>query len=77
MEQLQRIRQDGYAIENGEYKIGLRAVCAPVFDSDQKVRYAVGVVGLFRRIDSEEFEEAIASTLETARQFSASLGYKA
>ena len=71
------IRQNGYAIENGEYKIGLRAVCAPVFDSDQKVRYAVGVVGLFRRIDSEEFEEAIASTLETARQFSASLGYKA
>lgn len=76
LEHLKLIRQNGYAIENGEYKIGLRAVCAPIFDRDGAQRYAVGVVGLFRRIDSREFEEAIACTVDTARQISASLGYR-
>ena len=77
IEHLALIRQNGYAIENGEYKIGLRAVSAPVYDRDGAQHYAVGVVGLFRRIDSREFEEAIACTADTARQISASLGYRA
>lgn len=76
LEQLQQIRQDGYAIEDGEYKIGLRAVCAPVCDREGKTRYAVGVVGLFRYIHSAEFDEAIAATRSTAQQLSAALGYR-
>ena len=74
LEQLALIRRSGYAIENGEYKIGLRAVCAPVYDQDGLPRYAVGVTGLFRHISSSEFEAATAATLETARQISVSLG---
>lgn len=76
MKELERVRQNGYAVENGEYKIGLRAVCVPVCDRDGAQRYAVGVVGLFRRVDSREFEEAIAAAKETARQISAALGYR-
>lgn len=76
LEQLRRIRQDGYAVENGEYKIGLRAVCAPILDSEKKVRYAVGVVGLFRYINSREFDEAIAAVLGSAQQISSALGFR-
>ena len=76
LEQLRLIRRNGYAIENGEYKIGLRAVCAPVFDRDGAPRYAVGVVGLFRHINSREFDEAIAATLAGAEQISSALGYR-
>ena len=76
LEQLALIREKGYAIENGEYKIGLRAVCAPGSDRDGVQRYAVGVVGLFRHINSREFEDAIRETVATARQVSAALGYR-
>lgn len=76
MKEIGQIRENGYAVENGEYKIGLRAVCAPVFDRYGAKRYAVGVVGLFRRVDSKEFEDAIAATRESARQISAALGYR-
>ena len=76
LEQLARIRRAGYAIENGEYKIGLRAVCAPVFDRDGSARYAAGVVGLFRRIDSPEFESAIAAVKAAAEQISTALGWR-
>lgn len=76
LEELQRIREQGYAIENGEYKIGLRAVSAPIADRNGIRRYAVGVVGLFRHIHSREFEDAITATVETAGQISAALGYR-
>ena len=74
--QLAQIRAQGCAVENGEYKIGLRAVCAAIHDRDGTPRYAVGVVGLFRRIDSQEFEAAAAAVQASAAQISAALGYR-
>ena len=72
--ELQRIRESGYAIENGEYKIGLRSVSAPVPDQSGALRYTLSVVGLFRRIDSQEFENAVARVSEAARQLSRAIG---
>ncbi len=71
---LELVRRDGYAVENGEYKIGLRAAAAPVFDQSGKLRYALGVVGLFRRVESEEFQYAVEQTVLLARQLSHALG---
>lgn len=70
------IRQQGYAVEDGEYKIGLRSVSAPVRDSEGRARYALGVVGLFRRTRSPEFEAAVEAVCRHARQLSAALGYR-
>lgn len=73
---LSAIRQQGYAVEDGEYKIGLRSVSAPVRDSGGLVRYALGVVGLFRRTRSPEFEAAVEAVCRHARQLSVALGYR-
>ena len=67
---LRVIREDGYAVEDGEYKIGLRSVSAPVWDRYGHPRYALGVVGLFRRVASPEFQDAIRRVTETASQLS-------
>ena len=71
---LEQIRRAGYAVENGEYKIGLRAVAAPVPDRSGGSHYALGVVGLFRRVDSDEFQYAVEQTVLLARQLSRALG---
>jgi DNA-binding IclR family transcriptional regulator len=71
---LEIIRRKGYAIEDGEYKIGLRSVAAPVYDRSGQVRYALGAVGLFRRISSDEFSHAVEQTVSYARQLSRALG---
>ena len=42
-------RVNGYAIENGEYKIGLRSISAPVYTVEGTGRYAGGVIGMSRR----------------------------
>lgn len=71
-----RIKQQGYSIENGEYKIGLRSISAPIFDSSGTIAYAVGAVGMFRRIDTEEFKNAIAIVTEAAANISQLIGYR-
>jgi IclR family acetate operon transcriptional repressor len=71
---LEAVRAVGYAVEDGEFKIGLRAVAAPVAVQDGQHRYALGVVGLFRRVGSDEFQYAIEQTVLHARQLSRALG---
>lgn len=71
-----RIRENGYAVENGEYRIGLRAVSAPIYDASGDVCYAIGVVGMFRRIESDEFTGAVQLVCEAARNISRALGYR-
>ncbi len=72
---LEAIRTQGYSVEDGEYKIGLRSVSAPVFDSEGEARYALTAVGFFRRAASEDFLSAVGHTVEQAQKLSASLGY--
>lgn len=71
-----RIRENGYSIENGEYRIGLRAVSAPIYDATGEMSYAIGIVGMFRRIQSDEFTNATQLVCEAARNISRALGYR-
>ncbi len=74
--ELARIREQGYAVENGEYKIGLRSVSAPVFDVTGEVRYAIGCVGMFRQVQSDEFLHAIRLVCAAAESISRAIGYR-
>lgn len=76
LRELGQIRSDGYAVENGEYKIGLRSVSAPVYDRRGDMGYALSVVGLFRKVRSQEFEGAVACVSAAAQQLSEAIGYR-
>lgn len=69
-------QEQGYAIENGEYKIGLRSISAPVFNVDGKAVYTVGVIGMFRSVHSDEFREAAQQVCAAAAMISAALGHR-
>lgn len=71
--ELDCIRKQGYATENGEYKTGLRSVAAPIFDENGQVRYAIGIIGMFRQLESEQFKKAIEIVRETALKISEAL----
>ena len=76
MQDVDLCRRNGYAIENGEYKIGLRSISAPVHTVDGAVKYTVGVIGMFRSTHSEEFAQAIERVCATAEMISNALGYR-
>ena len=71
--QLHEIAQNGYAIEDGEYKVGLRSVSAPVFDSSGTLKYALTTIGFFRRVSAEDFVNAREMTVKQAKMLSAAL----
>lgn len=73
---LTAVRKQGYAVEDGEYRIGLRSAAAPVYDSGGQMRYALGVAGLFRRVQSEDFQNAVEQLVHQARQLSMALGWR-
>ena len=77
LQEVDACRTNGFAIENGEYKIGLRSVSAPVFDREGQMRYTLTVVGLFRHVASGEFEEAVDMVCAAAGSLSRELGYNA
>lgn len=70
------IKNRGYAIEDGEFRIGLRSVSAPVFDMNGKVQHTLTMTGMFRRVTSKEFENAIGMIIAAAERISLLLGYK-
>lgn len=72
---LAEIRTCGYSVEDGEYKIGLRSVSAPVFDNTGKVKYSLTTIGFFRRTSADDFQNAISSTVRQAKLLSSALGY--
>ena len=74
--ELETVRETGCAIENGEFKIGVRGVAAPIKDHTGAVRYALGLIGMFRRVDSDEFRAATAEVRKTAAAISDALGYR-
>ena len=74
---MQAARENGYAVENGEYRFGLCSPSAPVRDSSGAVRYAVGVVGMFDSVRSPDFQRDIDLTCAAAAQISTALGYRA
>ena len=74
--ELPEILARGYALENGELRIGLRSVSAPVFDVTGRAAYAVCVVGMFRRVNAPELERATELLVEAAGQISFALGYR-
>lgn len=76
LQEVDACRTNGFAIENGEYKIGLRSISAPVYTVDRTVRYTVGVIGMFRSTHSDEFRSAVEQVCATAAMISAALGYR-
>ena len=58
-QQLEDIRQKGYAVEDGEYKVGLRSVSAPVFDANGDLKYALTTIGFFRKVSADDFVNAV------------------
>lgn len=72
--ELLQVRADGYAIENGEYKIGLRSISAPVYTLEGKRKYTIGVIGMFRSVRSEEFHQAIKQVVQAGKMISSALG---
>ncbi|MES2362838.1 MAG: IclR family transcriptional regulator [Pseudomonadota bacterium] len=74
MEQLQQVRNDGYATSRDELIQGAVAIAAPFFDSSGRVVGSLGLFGPSVRLSEDVVRSYAAFLQEEAAQLSAALG---
>jgi DNA-binding IclR family transcriptional regulator len=71
----ERIREQGYAIDNEEAEIGARCVAAPIFDSQGRSTAAISVSGPVNYMTGTVVGQIAHSLTEAARRISGQLGH--
>lgn len=71
---LRRIRQRGYALDEQELECGLNGVAAPVISQDARVIGAVGIAGPTQRFQGKDLAEKIDLVKMTAQKIAVNLG---
>lgn len=77
LEDLARIREEGFAVSRGEVIVGAVAIAAPFSDRTGNVVGSIGVVGPQARIDDSWITRTTKLVVASATQLSAALGYGA
>ncbi len=72
--QLEKVRKDGYAMDNEEYHEGVRCLAAPVFDSSGEVCAAIGITASCVRFTKKRAPEIAEEVKGVARELTALLG---
>lgn len=76
IKRLDKIKENGYAIDNEEYVIGLVCVAAPVLDHSGVPKYGISVTGPAIRMTEEKITETIKILKDAAHQISYRIGYR-
>lgn len=74
--ELEKIRQQGYAVDDREIMDSLRCVAAPIRNKDGQVQFAISVSGLSNNMVGTHYEKAIQSVLSAAEKISYAIGYR-
>lgn len=76
-EELEKVKQQGYAIDDEEYEVGVRCVGAPIFDFMNNVIAGISVSAPLERLSDERIEkEIIPVIIEAADKLSGKFGSK-
>lgn len=71
--ELDKVRLNGYAIDNEEAEVGLKCVAAPLFDSKGRVVAAISISGPRDRFQEDRIPVLVAAVKATAKKISADL----
>lgn len=70
LEELEKVRQVGYAIDNEEQEIGLYCIGAPILDRRGNAIASISMSGPTGRMKNEDIDDKITKLVETANKIS-------
>jgi DNA-binding IclR family transcriptional regulator len=76
LEELERIRRNGYSVDDEENEPGVRCAATPIRDHTGAVVAAVSVSTMVSAVDDTLFQHYVTLLQEEARSISTQLGYK-
>ena len=75
-EELRRVAEQGWALDDEESELGGRCVAAPVFEKNGTLIASISVMGPANRVNPATIPALSALLLKTAREISQELGYR-
>jgi DNA-binding IclR family transcriptional regulator len=73
--ELERVRMEGYSLDDEETTQGARCVSAPIFDADRFAVAAVSVSAPVTRVTREQVPDLAAAVMAAARAVSVAMGF--
>jgi IclR family acetate operon transcriptional repressor len=74
--ELERIRAQGYGIDDEEQEEGVRCIAAPVRDESGQVVASLSISGPVTRLDDRRVQSLVSDVVDCGQKLSARLGYK-
>ena len=75
--ELEKVRGQGYAVDEEENNLGVRCVAAPIFNSEGGVEASLGVSGATNQLDPESVPKVAEMVKDAARHIGQQMGYHA
>jgi DNA-binding IclR family transcriptional regulator len=76
LKELDRVRTQGYAVDDEENNLGARCLGAPVFNQQGQIEASLGLSGTTNQVNSETMPRIIEALKDAARHISMQLGYR-
>ncbi len=76
LQELERVRQQGYSVDDEENSLGARCVGAPIFNSAGQIEAAIASTGTTNDVPHEAVPHIADMVKEAARRISHQIGYR-
>jgi DNA-binding IclR family transcriptional regulator len=77
LKELEKVRAQGYSIDDEENNLGARCLGAPVFNQHGEIEASLGLSGTINQVNAQTMPRIIEALKDAARHLSMQLGYRA
>ncbi|HUA16735.1 MAG TPA: IclR family transcriptional regulator [Verrucomicrobiae bacterium] len=77
LKELEKVRAQGYAVDDEENNLGARCVGAPIFNQQGTIEASVGLSGTIHQVNEQTMPRILEALKDAARHISMQLGYRA
>ncbi|HUO16023.1 MAG TPA: IclR family transcriptional regulator [Verrucomicrobiae bacterium] len=76
LKELEKVREQGYSVDDEENNLGARCLGAPVFNQTGMVEAAVGLSGTIHQVNPQTMPRIVEALKDAARHISMQLGFR-
>jgi DNA-binding IclR family transcriptional regulator len=77
LKELEKVRAQGYAVDDEENNLGARCVAAPIFDERGSIEASLGLSGTTQQVSPQTMPRILEALKDAARHISMGMGYRA
>jgi len=76
LKELEKVRAQGYAVDDEENNLGARCVGAPIFDERGSIEASLGLSGTTQQVSPQTMPRILEALKDAARHISMGMGYR-